>query len=71
MISKSDFENWLHDDVTRAVFDSCKQRVADAKDVLADNAGLDPANDNFYRGFVRAYSEVLGITYFDVEEDAE
>lgn len=66
MISKSDFDNWLHDPVTEAFFEAAKDRTEDSKNILADNAGLDPASDNFYRGFIRAYSEVLDVSFHDV-----
>jgi len=58
MISKSDFLNWKADPVTQAFFDACEIRVEDAKEILATSAGCDSISDNFYRGFIAAYTEI-------------
>jgi hypothetical protein len=57
-ISVSDFQNWKSDPVTQAFMTACEERVEDAKEVLANSAGLDPINDNVYRGFILAYREM-------------
>ena len=47
MITKSDFQSWKDHPVTIAYFDACKLRVEDAKDILANSAGLSSEDDNF------------------------
>lgn len=66
VISKSDFDNWKHDPVTKAFFQAAEDRVEDAKEIVIAQAGIDSVNDNFYRGFVVAYREMQD---FRVEEE--
>ena len=70
MINKSDFDNWKHDPVTIAFFEAAQERIEDAKEILAESAGFDPINDNFNRGFIRAYVEMKDFR-IDLEEDSE
>lgn len=58
VITKSDFDDWKKNSVTKAFFQAAEERVEDAKDILASQAGLDGVNDNFYRGFIHAYREM-------------
>lgn len=62
MISKSDYINWKSDPVTRAFFEATRERVEEAKEMLAVSAGIDPTLDNFYRGFIKAYREIEEFT---------
>lgn len=66
VISKSDFENWKQDPVTKAFFMAAQQRIEDAKDVLSVQAGINPQEDNQIRGLIQAYRE---IQFFRIEED--
>lgn len=68
MISSSDFYNWRNDPVTKAFFDACLTREQEAKESLATTAGMDQNEDNFMRGFIRAYVEIQTVTFGDVEE---
>ncbi len=68
-ISRSEWSDWKLNDITRAFYVACEQRVEDAKDILASSAGLDPVSDNFYRGFIAAYAEMTEFKVDDVEED--
>lgn len=65
MISKDDIYLWKNDPVTKAWFEACQQRQIDAASILTETAGIDPVNDNFYRGFIKAYEEM---TSFSVED---
>lgn len=67
MISKSDFDNWKADPVTKAFWEACQYRIEDAKEILATSAGLDGVNDNFTRGFIAAYNEIRQFRYEDAE----
>ncbi len=57
-ITKDQFQQWENDQVTEAFMEAAKERVEDAKDILASQAGIDSTTDNFYRGFIAAYSEM-------------
>lgn len=70
MISKSDFENWKLDPVTKAFFEAAEERIEDAKDILSTSAGVNPDEDNFFRGFIHAYREMQEFRV-DFEEDLE
>jgi len=56
------------DPVTKAFFDACLTREKEAKEILATTAGMDQNEDNFMRGFIRAYVEIQTVTFGDVEE---
>lgn len=66
MITKEEFMSWKQDTVTKVFYDVCEERVEDAKEVLANQAGMDQLRDSFYRGLIYAYREM---TSFRVEED--
>lgn len=68
-ITKDQFQQWKEDDVTKAFMEAASERVMDAKDILATQAGLDPTSDNFYRGFVAAYEEMKDFRIDFDEED--
>jgi len=68
VITKDDFANWKANGVTKAFLSVCSERIKDAKDVLGSTAGTDPSQDNFYRGFIHAYSEMFD---FRVEDEDE
>jgi len=67
-ITKEQFVSWKEDPVTIAFFQASQERVEDAKDILANEAGKDPDNDNFFRGFIYAYNEMKD---FRVETEDE
>lgn len=66
MITYSDWLEWRQQPVTKAFYEACLERISEAKDVLALNAGFDSVQDNMYRGFIRAYLEMLD---FRVEQE--
>lgn len=68
LISKGDYENWKADPVTKAFFAACEERVEDAKEVLANQAGEDNPRDNFMRGLIFAYREIGN---FRIENEGE
>ena len=67
-LSKSDFIDWKSNFVTVEVFNIVKQRIEEAKEILADSAGLNPDNDNFTRGMIRAFNELLEIDFAGEDE---
>lgn len=70
VITKQDFQDWKLNDVTRAFYHACNQRIEDCKDILAGSAGMDSDTDNFYRGFIAAYTELQDFRV-DFEESDE
>ena len=71
VISKSDFDNWKSDPVTKAFFQAAQERVEEAKDVLSVEAGLNPVQDNTLRGLIQAYREIQDFRVEDIEEVQE
>ena len=67
--SQNDFINWRSDHVTKAFYLAMVERISEAKDILANQAGLNSADDNYYRGFIRAYQEALEFRIDDIMED--
>lgn len=57
-ISKEDYATWKLDPATKAFFAACNDRVEDAKEVLANQAGEDSGRDSFFRGLIFAYREI-------------
>lgn len=68
MITYQDWYDWRQQPVTQAFYEACIERISEAKEVLAISAGQDPVQDNMYRGFIRAYMEMLD---FRVEKEEE
>ena len=62
LVTESDFQNWKADQVTKAFMESVNIRIEEAKDTLAEQAGLDSATDNYLRGFIRGQREILEVT---------
>lgn len=74
-ISKEDYAAWRADPTTKAFFLACEERVEDAKEVLANQAGEDGSRDSFFRGLIFAYREIGGYHVDDIvpaqEEETE
>jgi hypothetical protein len=66
VISPSEFEEWQNHFITKEFYEAVIARVEEAKDILSSTAGMDPDQDNFYRGFIHAHREVLS---FRVDEE--
>lgn len=71
VITKSDFDNWKLDPVTKAFFQAAQERIEEAKDVLSVEAGLNPIQDNTLRGLIQAYREIQDFRVEDIEEVQE
>ena len=68
IITATEFADWKSNPVTKAFFAACNVRVEDAKETLALQAGINPTEDNFLRGFVYAYREMPNFHIDDLEE---
>lgn len=69
ILSRSDFENWKADPVTKMFFQAASERIEDAKDVLSVQAGIDSQQDNYLRGLVQAYRELQDFRIEDLAEE--
>ena len=67
IVTKDEFLGWKNDQVTGAFYEACVTRLEDAKEILVGQAGLDSDLDNFYRGFIHAYKEMLNFTIEDLD----
>lgn len=69
IVTKQEWVDWKSNPVTKAFMLAMVERVKDAKDILSVSAGLDPVSDNFYRGFIAAYTEAQDFHIDDLSED--
>lgn len=70
MVSKSDFDNWKADPVTKAYFGAIVDRIDEAKEILSYSAGTDSLYDKHLVGMLQAFREMLDIKVTD-EADQE
>jgi hypothetical protein len=69
MVSKSDFDNWKLDPVTKAYFDAINSRIDEAKEILSYSAGSDSLYDKHLVGMLQAFREMLEIKVTEDTED--
>ncbi len=69
MITKSEWNDWKQNQVTRAFFAAADMRIEDAKEILAVTAGMDVEENNWYRGFIAAYREMFDFRVDDLVDD--
>ena len=69
IITKSEWNDWKQDQITRAFYAAADQRIDDAKDILSVTAGMDVEENNWYRGFIAAYREMFDFHVEDVQDD--
>ena len=69
MITKSEWNDWKQNQVTRAFFAADDMRIEDAKEILAVTAGMDVEENNWYRGFIAAYREMFDFRVDDLVDD--
>lgn len=65
---KAEWLDWKSNPVTIAFHEACLERIEEGKDILFSSAGLDSNKDNFMRGFIQAYREMLDFRVEDYEE---
>lgn len=68
-ITKSEWDEWQFNDITKAFYHACQERQEDAIDLLVSSAGIDPPTDNFYRGFIAAFKEMQNFRVEDIVDD--
>lgn len=64
-LTKEEFQDWKQSTATEAVFEIVINRIEDCKDMLAESAGVDPGQDRFFAGMIRAFREVLAVNWED------
>jgi hypothetical protein len=65
-ITKSDFQDWQNNPVTKAFYSAAQFRIDECKDILSYSAGADYMQDRVLVGMIQAYREVQE---FRVEEE--
>ena len=67
MVNKEEFSDWKKHPVTQALYSAIAGRINDGAKELADCAGVDPLNDRYKCGMVRAYYEILAVELDELE----
>ena len=62
-LTKSEFIQWMETPVTQVVFKNLKEKIQEAKDIIAYKTESDPDGDQLLRGMIRAWDDILDITY--------
>ena len=68
VLSRSDFDNWQADPVTKVFKLAIAEAIQQAKETLAQSAGLVSTEDNFLRGYIRAMFDTLEFRIDDLRE---
>ena len=69
-LSPEAWQEWQRNSVTEAVMDQIKVRIEDAKDQLVGPSN-DRDYDQFVKGMIRGFQEVLDVQLETFEEDSE
>lgn len=67
-MNQSDFKDWQSYPVTKAFFNSVRERIEGLKDELSYQAGSDPNADNRKAGAIQALRDVLETDWFEETE---
>lgn len=70
-ISAGEFQDWKNHVVTKAFMQAANERIYDCVMAMSTQAGMNPIEDNFMRGFVAAYRELESFRIDDLVEDVE
>ncbi len=62
-LSKEEFIQWRDSLVTKVVFKTIRDKVAEAKEILAYRVESDPDADQLLRGMIRAWDDFLDISF--------
>ncbi len=71
IISKSDFQDWKSNPVTKAFYEAAQCRIDECKDLLSYSAGADSLQDRLLVGMVTAYREMQEFRVEDLQEVEE
>jgi len=67
-MTAADFYDWKRHPMTQVVMSEFAAKVADIKEQLAETAGVDPARDRYYTGYIAAFNDILRMEYNEVNE---
>lgn len=59
MVSLDEFNEWLHNPVTRDLMSHIRQTIEDSKELLANEAGVNQNADRQIVGGISAFREIL------------
>lgn len=66
-ISKEEFKDWYHSIVTTTLMGTLVERREVLKERLANSAGLDSYQDAKDTGYIQAITDILDVSYGDLE----
>lgn len=67
LITKSEWQEWKSNKVTKAFMDAAQQRIQECSEILSYSAGNDPIGDRLLVGMCQAYREMQDF-YVETEE---
>jgi hypothetical protein len=68
-ITKSDFNDWKQNKVTKAFFQAANIRINDCLEYLANNAGNESLHDKWLTGIIQAYRELQDFRVEDIANE--
>lgn len=71
MITKEDFIQWRSEPVTKRVFELIAEKLNLGIEELSYRAGENPVTDREYVGKISAYRDLLGISFYELEDEDE
>lgn len=70
-MNSKDFYDWKRHPVTQAIISNLMGRVIECKEILAERAGQDPAFDRELVGAIKAYNDLINISWEDTATEVE
>lgn len=71
MISKEDFIQWKSEPVTKRIMELITEKIKSGMEELSYCAGSDPITDRERVGKLAAFRDVLGVSFYDLEDEDE
>ena len=65
-LTRSEFMDWKHSPVTKAIYEDLNIRILALQAELGQIAGIDPLQDRFVVGMIRAYKNVFDVEFEEV-----
>lgn len=71
LIERSEFDLWKSNPVTKEFFQALQERIDEAAQLLVHSAGMNPVEDNFNRGYIRAMFDTAQFEVNFAEENED
>lgn len=71
MITKDDFIQWKSEPVTKRIMELIATKINVGMEELSHCAGSNPITDREYVGKLAAYRDILGVSFYDLEDEDE